>query len=154
MATDRVVRIANGQGFWGDSVDAPVQLIEGGALDYLTLDYLAEVTMSIMQKQRSRNPDRGYATDFVDLIRRTLPQLRERAWPLAAALASKATSASSIAIPRSSGEYSAGARLRTTTGLPTTGYAGAHAVLPAPRPGLRSGCRSGSCAGSCPGSGS
>jgi hypothetical protein len=76
--TDKIVRIANGQGFWGDSVDAPVRLVEEGPLDYLTLDYLAEVTMSIMQKQRQRDPDRGYATDFVDLIRRILPTLRER----------------------------------------------------------------------------
>ncbi len=73
--SDRIVRIANGQGFWGDSVDAPVRLIEEGPLDYLTLDYLAEVTMSIMQKQRQRDPSRGYATDFVQMIRRVLPQL-------------------------------------------------------------------------------
>lgn len=75
---DRVLRIANGQGFWGDSIDAPVRLIEEGPLDYLTLDYLAEVTMSIMQKQKSRDPTKGYATDFVDLIRRILPELRSR----------------------------------------------------------------------------
>jgi hypothetical protein len=78
MADRRIVRIANGQGFWGDSVDAPVRLIEEGPLDYLTLDYLAEVTMSILQKQRRRDPRLGYATDFVDLIRRALPRLRER----------------------------------------------------------------------------
>ena len=78
MATDRVVRIANGQGFRGDSVDAPVQLIEGGALDYLTLDYLAEVTMSILRKQHRRDPTKGYATDFVELVRRVLPQIRKR----------------------------------------------------------------------------
>jgi hypothetical protein len=76
MPGQRIVRIANGQGFWGDSVDAPVRLVEEGPLDYLTLDYLSEVTMSIMQKQRQRNPGRGYATDFVHLIRRILPTLR------------------------------------------------------------------------------
>jgi hypothetical protein len=78
MTERRIVRVANGQGFWGDSVDAPVRLIEEGPLDYLTLDYLAEVTMSILQKLRRRDPTRGYATDFIDLIRRTLPTLRER----------------------------------------------------------------------------
>ncbi len=78
MSDERIVRIANGQGFWGDSVDAPVRLIEEGPLDFLTLDYLAEVTMSIMQKQRRRDPSKGYASDFVDLIRRVLPALRER----------------------------------------------------------------------------
>ena len=78
MPGERVIRIANGQGFWGDSVDAPVRLIEEGPLDYLTLDYLAEVTMSILQKLHQRDPSKGYATDFIDLIRRTLPTLRDR----------------------------------------------------------------------------
>jgi hypothetical protein len=78
MAHARSLRIANGQGFWGDSVDAPVRLLEEGPLDYLTLDYLAEVTMSILQKQRRRDAERGYATDFVDLIRRVLPTLRQK----------------------------------------------------------------------------
>lgn len=76
MTDRRIIRIANGQGFWGDSVDAPVRLLEEGPLDYLTLDYLAEVTMSILQKQHRRDPRKGYATDFVDLVRRVLPLLR------------------------------------------------------------------------------
>ncbi len=75
---ERILRIANGQGFWGDSIDAPVHLIEEGPLDYLTLDYLAEVTMSIMQKLKRRDPTKGYATDFVDVVRRILPAVRER----------------------------------------------------------------------------
>ncbi len=78
MSDDRILRVANGQGFWGDSVDAPVRLIEEGPLDYLTLDYLAEVTMSILQKQYQRDRTRGYATDFIGLIRRVLPALREK----------------------------------------------------------------------------
>jgi hypothetical protein len=77
-ADHRSVRIANGQGFWGDSVDAPARLVEEGPLDFLTLDYLAEVTMSILQKQKRRDPKAGYATDFVELIRRILPQLRAK----------------------------------------------------------------------------
>jgi hypothetical protein len=77
-ANGRAPRIANGQGFWGDSVDAPIRLVEEGPLDYLTLDYLAEVTMSIMQKQRQRDPNMGYATDFVELIRKILPTLRKK----------------------------------------------------------------------------
>ena len=73
-----MIRIANGQGFWGDSVDAPGRLVEEGPLDYLTLDYLAEVTMSIMQKLRRRDPAAGYATDFVDLVKTLLPRLVEK----------------------------------------------------------------------------
>jgi hypothetical protein len=69
------VLIANGQGFWGDSILGPVRLVKEGPLDYLTLDYLAEVTMSILQKQRARRPDAGYATDFVAMLDRILPQM-------------------------------------------------------------------------------
>jgi len=70
-----MIRIANGQGFWGDSPDAPVEQIRRGPIDYLTLDYLAELTMSILQKQRSRDPEAGYARDFVEMIDRALPDL-------------------------------------------------------------------------------
>jgi hypothetical protein len=69
------VLVANGQGFWGDSILGPVRLVREGPLDYLTLDYLAEVTMSIMQKLRARDPSAGYATDFVGMIERVLPEL-------------------------------------------------------------------------------
>lgn len=67
------VRIAAGQGFWGDDLEAPVRQVEGGPIDYLVLDYLAEVTMSIMQKQRTRDPSAGYARDFVPLMERIFP---------------------------------------------------------------------------------
>ena len=77
-AANKKVLIANGQGFWGDSILGPVRLVNEGPLDYLTLDYLAEVTMSIMQKLKTRRPEMGYATDFVKLIDRVLPQLVEK----------------------------------------------------------------------------
>ena len=73
-----MIRIANGQGFWGDSLEAPVEQVRRGPLDYLTLDYLSEVTMSILQKQRTRDPKAGYARDFVDMVARVLPDLKER----------------------------------------------------------------------------
>jgi hypothetical protein len=73
-----VIRIANGQGFWGDWLEAPVRLIEQGPLDYLALDYLAEVTMSILQKQKQADPNLGYARDFPPLIARIARQIRER----------------------------------------------------------------------------
>ena len=63
------IRIAAGQGFWGDLPDAPVRQVEEGPIDYLMLDYLAEVTMSIMQKQKARDPKAGYARDFVSLMK-------------------------------------------------------------------------------------
>ena len=63
-----MIRIANGQGFWGDWLEAPVRLVEQGPLDYLALDYLAEVTMSILQKQKQADPLLGYARDFPPLV--------------------------------------------------------------------------------------
>ena len=68
LGEDRTVRVASGQGFWGDWQEAPKLQVRRGAIDYLMLDYLAEITMSIMQKQRARNPEAGYARDFVLLM--------------------------------------------------------------------------------------
>lgn len=72
------VRVASGQGFWGDLLTAPIDQVRNGPIDYLMLDYLAEVTMSIMQKQRARDPQAGYAKDFVALIREILPDCVEK----------------------------------------------------------------------------
>ena len=72
------IRIASGQGFWGDLLTAPIDQVRNGPIDYLMLDYLAEVTMSIMQKQRARDPNAGYAKDFVALIREILPDCIEK----------------------------------------------------------------------------
>jgi hypothetical protein len=70
------VRIGNGCGFWGDNLDAPVLLAEHGRLDYLTLEYLAELTMSILALQKQRDPQAGFAGDFLDALERLAPQLR------------------------------------------------------------------------------
>jgi hypothetical protein len=74
----KLVRVAAGQGFWGDDLDAPRRQAEGGEIDYLMLDYLAEVTMSILQKQKERDPAMGYARDFVGAIESVLPAITER----------------------------------------------------------------------------
>ena len=72
------IRIANGQGFWGDWLEAPARQVEQGPIDYLVLDYLAEITMSILEKQKRRDPSLGYARDFVPLAARLFPQLIEK----------------------------------------------------------------------------
>lgn len=77
-AAESTVVIGNGQGFWGDSVRGPLQLVRTGGIDYLTMDFLAEVTMSILQKMRARDPAAGYATDFVAQLERILPECLER----------------------------------------------------------------------------
>ena len=67
------IRIASGQGFWGDLIDAPYLQVTKGDVDYLVMDYLAEVTMSILQKQKNKNPELGYAKDIPPLMERILP---------------------------------------------------------------------------------
>ena len=76
---NRAIRIGCGSGFWGDSALGAAQLVERGEIDVLVLDYLAEITMSILARMRARRPDAGYATDFVDAVIAPLaPQLAAR----------------------------------------------------------------------------
>ena len=72
------IRIASGQGFWGDLLTAPYDQVTRGEIEYLVMDYLAEVTMSILQKQRRKNPSLGYARDLVPLMEQLLPLLVEK----------------------------------------------------------------------------
>ncbi len=67
-----IVRIGCGSGFWGDSPEGPRQLVRDGSIDYLVLDYLAEITMSILARMKAKNPALGYATDFVSLLMKPL----------------------------------------------------------------------------------
>ncbi len=76
--TGRIVRVASGQGFWGDWLEAPQRQVDGGPVDYLMLDYLAEVTMSILQKQKERDPLMGYARDFIGAMESVFPAVAER----------------------------------------------------------------------------
>ena len=76
--TRSVLRIACGQGFWGDRLDAPIEQVRRGPIDFLMLDYLAEVTMSILQKQKARDPSQGYARDFVPLLEEIFPDIVEK----------------------------------------------------------------------------
>ncbi|MHC4959843.1 MAG: acyclic terpene utilization AtuA family protein [Planctomycetota bacterium] len=74
----KTVVIANCGGFWGDDPTAAKRQVEGGHIDYLVMDYLAEVTMAILQKQRSRRPEAGFAADFLTQLRDVLPACAER----------------------------------------------------------------------------
>jgi len=69
------VRIANGAGFLGDNLDAPRRLVESAAIDYLTLEYLAELTLSILARSREKNPSAGYAEDFLTVLDSLTPAL-------------------------------------------------------------------------------
>jgi hypothetical protein len=67
------IRIGNGCGFWGDNLDAPIEMAREGQLDYLTLEYLAELTMSILALQKERDRALGFASDFIDVLERLCP---------------------------------------------------------------------------------
>lgn len=72
------VRIGNGAGFWGDDPSAPRRLVESAQLDYLTLEYLAELSMSILARQREKNPQLGYAGDFLEVLASLIPALQRQ----------------------------------------------------------------------------
>ncbi|MBI4546353.1 MAG: DUF1446 domain-containing protein [Ignavibacteriae bacterium] len=67
------IRVACGQGFWGDLLTAPIDQITKGPIDYMMMDYLAEVTMSIMQKQKMKDSSLGYAKDLIPLMEQIVP---------------------------------------------------------------------------------
>jgi len=71
-----MVRVAAGAGSWGDDISEARELLQRSEVDYLVLDYLAEVTLSIMQGQREKDPAKGYATDFLLVLRDIAPFLK------------------------------------------------------------------------------
>ena len=75
---DRRVRIANCSGFFGDRLSAAKEMVDGGEIDVLTGDWLAELTMLILHKQRLRNPDAGYASTFLLQMEQVLATCIER----------------------------------------------------------------------------
>jgi len=72
------IRIASGQGFWGDLLSAPIDQVTKGPIDYMMMDYLAEVTMSILQKEKMKDPSLGYAKDLIPLMEKILPVCIEK----------------------------------------------------------------------------
>jgi len=75
MTRKTTIRIGNAGGYWGDDPTALQRQVDGGNLDYISMDFLAEITMSIMQKQRSHDPKLGYARDFLGMLEGVLPKL-------------------------------------------------------------------------------
>jgi len=74
---DKII-IANASGFWGDEADAIRRQVQGGHIDYLTMDYLAEITMIILGRQVAKKPDAGYARDFVTTLSGVLQDIQDK----------------------------------------------------------------------------
>lgn len=72
LSMKQAVRIGGGGGFWGDSPEGAAQIVRQGAVDYLVMDYLAEITMSILARMKAKSPEAGFATDFVTQVMRPL----------------------------------------------------------------------------------
>jgi hypothetical protein len=70
--TQERVRIGCGCGFWGDSAAGAAQLVRSGEIDFLMLDYLSEITLSLLARARRKRPELGYTTDFVSEVMRPL----------------------------------------------------------------------------------
>ena len=111
MPADRIV-IANCGGFWGDDPTAARRQVEGGPVDYLVMDYLAEVTMAILQKQRQRKPEAGYATDFLTQLRDVLPACVERGIKVISNAGGVNPLACKAAVEKLAGELGIGDRVR------------------------------------------
>jgi len=107
-----VVRVAGGQGFWGDDLDAPRRQVEGGPIDYLMLDYLAEVTMSILQKQKERDPTLGYARDFIGAMESVLAAVIGRGVKVVANAGGVNPPACAAAVKAAAAKSGAGGKLR------------------------------------------
>ena len=73
-----LVRIGNASGYWGDDPEALLRQVTGGPLDYVTMDFLAEITMVILQRQRARDAKAGFAYDFIEHLKLALPAIAER----------------------------------------------------------------------------
>jgi hypothetical protein len=67
-----------GSGYWGDALDPAVELLAKGSLDYLSMEYLAELTMALLQRQKLKNPELGYIPDLPTHMRELLPLAREK----------------------------------------------------------------------------
>jgi Protein of unknown function (DUF1446). len=78
----KTIRIGGGQGFWGDLNEAPVNIARNDEVQYIGCDYLAELTLSIMRRQKERNPQAGYARDFISMLTEILPLMREKGFKI------------------------------------------------------------------------
>lgn len=78
MPTPNTIKIGGACGFWGDSSQSTEQLLRVPGIQYITYDYLAELTLAIMAGMRMKNPEHGYALDFIDLMKKALPVAKSK----------------------------------------------------------------------------
>ena len=111
------VRIGGASGFWGDSSLGAPQLAEVPGIDYIVFDYLAELTMSVLAGARAKNPELGYATDFVEIAaRQVLKICRERGIRLIANAGGVNPAACARALEQLASDLGARARIAVVDG--------------------------------------
>lgn len=115
--SESIVRIGGASGFWGDSSVAAPQLVTVPGIRYLVFDYLAELTMSILAAARARNPELGYATDFVEIsARQVLKDCKERGIRLIANAGGVNPAACAHALQKLAAELGVGAKVAVVDG--------------------------------------
>ncbi len=72
------IRLGSGSGFWGDGFDPAMEVLEKGQLDYLCFDFLAELTMALLQRQKLKNPNAGFIPDAVQFMKAMMPTAHEQ----------------------------------------------------------------------------
>jgi hypothetical protein len=72
------IRMGSGSGFWGDGFDPAMEVLEKGRLDYLCFDFLAELTMALLQRQKLKNPNAGFIPDAVQFMKAMMPTARKQ----------------------------------------------------------------------------
>jgi hypothetical protein len=113
---DEVLRIGNCSGFYGDRAEAAQEMVEGGPLDVLTGDYLAELTMLILWRGQQKRPGSGYARTFLDQMRRVLTPCVGRGIKVVANAGGLAPAALAAALRELAGELGVEARIAHVEG--------------------------------------
>ena len=122
--TPHTIKIGGASGFWGDSSLGTEQLLQVPGIQYITYDYLAELTMAIMAGMRMKNPEHGYALDFIDLMKKALPVAKSRGIKIVANAGGLNPAACAAALQKTMDELGQSVRIGVVSGDDATATLG------------------------------